>query len=273
MRGRRHIGFASFVGALALMAAAGVSTAHADARASGVSDLKGDFEFGMTPAEVMGVLAEEIRAEYAEKIDETPHFYRQDELRRERQREIQRLRDTYVEFEGERTGWDVSLIEEQFAHDTGESMLVRWESDPVTGEDRRRFFFFHEGELYKMFFALNPSGQERPFSFFQNLLERRFGSGDVTYEVDALGNRTPAAIDWESSDYRIRALNKLEFYGSFALVLAEEERARRVASAREGLGGEEDTRRLEDVIAEDPDRDQPELDEREHVVDTIIRQR
>lgn len=268
MRKRPTLSIALVAAALAMTAA---GTAHASD--DNFAQLRGDFEFGMTPQQVVDVLAEEIREEYAEKIQGTRNVYRQDQLRRERQREIARIRRTYIEFKGEKTGWDVSLIDDQFAHNTGESMLVRWENDPQTGEDRRRFFFFHEGRLYKMFIALNPSGEARPFSYFQGLMQRRFGSGQVSYEEDGEGNQVPMAIDWQSRRYVVRALNKLEFYGSFCLLIADRERAQRVASIREANRQPEAASELLDVIADDPDADRPDLDERGHVVDTIIRQR
>ncbi len=273
MRGRHVSPIARYFVAAATTLVIGAGAAHAQGGQGSVDELKGDFEFGMTPEEVMGALAEEIREKYQEKIDATQSVHRHDRLRQKRSREIARLRDTYIEFEGERTGWDVSIIEDQFAHNTGESMLVRWESDPATGEDRRRFFFFHDGELYKMFLALNPSGEDRSFSYFRRLMERRLGSGDISYETDSFGNRRPVAIDWQASGYDVQALNMLEFYGSFCLVVADENRNQRVAQARQSLPEQrQEASGLEDVIADDDD-DGPSLDERGHVVDTIIRQR
>jgi hypothetical protein len=255
----------------AMMLAAGDRAAHAND--TNFAQLKGEFEFGMTPQQVMDVLAKEIRAEYDEKIQATRNVYRQDQLRRERQREVARVRRTYIEFKGEKTGWDVSLIDDQFAHNTGESMLVRWENDPQTGEDRRRFFFFHDGRLYKMFIALNPSGEARPFSQYQGLMQRRFGSGRVAYREDSQGNQVPVSINWQSRRYVVQALNKLEFYGSFCLLIADRERAERVAQLREQNRRPAAQSELSDVIVSDPNEDRPSIDERDHIVDTIIRQR
>jgi hypothetical protein len=270
MRGRRIQSIALFTAVFAMTIAAGERRAHANEQ--NFAQLKGEFEFGMTPQQVMDVLAKEIRAAYDERIQATRNVYQQDQLRRERQREITRVRRTYIEFKGEKTGWDVSLIDDQFAHNTGESMLVRWENDPQTGEDRRRFFFFHDGRLYKMFIALNPSGEARPFSQYQGLMQRRFGNGRVVYREDSQGTKIPVSINWQSRRYVVQALNKLEFYNSFCLMIADRERAQRVAQLREQNRRPDAPSQLSDVIVSDPNEDRPGLDEREHVVDRIIRQ-
>src|SRR5690242_16253751 len=90
-------------------------------------DLMAGFKFGMTKDEVLATLQKKIDETYEEKIKATSDITAQDRLRKEKKTELARVSSTFVSFEGKRTGWDVSIIENEFAHNTGESMMERWE--------------------------------------------------------------------------------------------------------------------------------------------------
>src|SRR5688500_10127835 len=94
--------------AVALLAALTLSAAAADAGAAkkkrakpaaiqkvdarAIGELMGPFKFGMTPKQVLGVLAKQIDEKYAERIKTTEDVYKQDQLRRQKQVEIDRIR-------------------------------------------------------------------------------------------------------------------------------------------------------------------------------------
>ena len=91
----------------------------------------------------------EIDDRYEEKIKATTDVSVQDKLRKEKKAELARTSGTYVKFDGKKTGWDVSIVENEFAHGTGESMMERWENEG--GKNNRRFFFFKDEKLWKMY--------------------------------------------------------------------------------------------------------------------------
>ena len=64
-------------------------------------------------------------------------------------REITTVKKSFTKFEGQKTGWDVSIIGPEFKQNKAESVLVTKE------EIWTRYFFFFEGSLYKMFLAFN----------------------------------------------------------------------------------------------------------------------
>ena len=85
----------------------------------------GGFKFGMTKDEILKVLQKQIDDRFEEKIKATTDVAAQDKLRKEKKSELARTSGTYVEFNGKKTGWDVSIIDGEFAHGTGESMMER----------------------------------------------------------------------------------------------------------------------------------------------------
>lgn len=175
-----------------------------------LSELMGTYKFGMSREAVLGVLAKQVDEKYAEKIDATTDVYAQDQLRREKKKEISRLNASFVAFDGKRTGWDVSLVEDEFAHETGESMLVHWENQD--GKNQRRFFFFADGQLYKMVLSLDTSAWpegKRNFETFRDSMEGRYGAGDVD------GGK----ITWRAKEFEVRAVDKLRTYSALCLVI------------------------------------------------------
>ncbi len=198
------------------------SKAHINA----LRELMGAFKFGMSRDDVVKVVSKQISERYSERISNTSDVYRQDELRRKRDKEIERVRKSLIEFKGERSGWDVSIIDDQFAHRSEESMLVYWET--FQGRNQRRFFFFFEGRLYKMFIALDTSSMkladdQKNFAFFRALMERRFGPGQAH----------DRGITWQARSFRVDALDKLSFYSSFCLVIADPKQTRSLLALRE----------------------------------------
>jgi hypothetical protein len=237
-----------------------------------IGELMGDFKFGMTRQQIVRQLGTQINRRYQELIKETTDVYEQDKLRRQRDTEIKRIRASYISFEGKRTGWDVSIIDDQFGHNTGESMMVYWEN--VDGKDQRRFFFFHEGRLYKMFIALNLGeirGEQRQFSYFRNLMERRYGGGTVEMRADHEGVEKPYGILWRTPNFLVRALDKLEFYGSFCLIIADPKTEQTLVARRDETREKAPRARVIDaVIKSDDGDDTPGIDENVHAVDGIL---
>ncbi|HLU68237.1 MAG TPA: hypothetical protein VKZ63_18260 [Kofleriaceae bacterium] len=239
-----------------------------------LSDLMGPYKFGMTKKQILGILSSQINAKYKDKIAGTTDVYQQDKLRRQRAAELNRIKKSYVEFKGKKTGWDVSIIDDQFAHNTDESMMVHWENSPE-GADQRRFFFFHDGRLYKMFIALNTSklkDSQRKFSFFQSLMESRYGKGSIVKARGLDGTEQPVGIEWNSRTHHVTALDKLQFYGAFCLVVADPGEERQLADLRKAAAPPKKTTTvLDTVIAEEGDDDELSLDDNKAAVDAVLR--
>lgn len=231
-----------------------------------LGELMGPYKFGMGKQDVLRVLSRQIGDRYKEKIAGTTDVYAQDKLRRERQAEFDRIKASYVEFRGEKTGWDVSIIDDQFAHQTGESMMVYWENAPDTGRDQRRFFFFHDGRLYKMFIALNSSqlkDEQRNFGYFKTLMEQRYGAGRV--------NAEKGLIEWRSPTYQVAAIDKLNFYGSFCLVIADPQEEAALADLRAShKKPPEENKVIKSVMQDDKDPETPGLDDNRAAVEGVV---
>ncbi|MEJ7600734.1 MAG: hypothetical protein WKG01_22710 [Kofleriaceae bacterium] len=187
-------------------------TPVSEAHKKKLAELYGGYKFGMTKDEVVAVLSKQLNESYEEKIKATTDIPLQDRLRKEKKTELARINATYVAFDGKKSGWDVSIVEDEFAHNTGESMLERWENKD--GKNQRRFFFFHEGKLYKMFVSLDVSilpAEKKNFETFSSVMRGQYGPGDVE----------TGTISWRTTEFEARAVDKLKTYDALGLVIEQ----------------------------------------------------
>ncbi len=237
-----------------------------------LSELMGPFSFGMSKDRILKILSKQLKERYADRIKETSDVYEQDKLRQEQRKAIKKIRDSYKIFKGNKTGWDVSIIDDQFAHKSDESMLVYWENN-ADGKDQRRFFFFHEGQLYKMFITLDSSmfpTEQRTFDAFKSIMTQRYGGGKVVTATKHNGDVYPVLVDWASSKIHVQAIDKLHFYGSFCLSIASPGTESVVMSARDANKQSKRSNAVINSMLEDKDAPPPSLDSNKAAVDSIL---
>lgn len=236
-----------------------------------LGDLMGEFKFGMTRKQVAKNLSASLRKEYAEKMKESTDIYKQDALRKERNKKIADIKKTYHSFDGKTTGWDVSIIDDEFGHKSKESMLVHWELEE--GKEQRRFFFFFKGKLYKMFIALDSKllkPEQRSFGFFRDVMQARYGEGEMKFRADSEGIEHPHAIEWRTKKHLVRAVNKLDFYDTFALSISSPKAEKAIEIARSKVVRPKPPASVIDSVVSE-DGTEPSLDENADVIDALVK--
>ena len=228
-----------------------------------LSELYGGFKFGQSKDEVIKILGKQLDERYEEKIKATTDVSAQDRLRKEKKTELSRVNQSYVTFEGKKTGWDVSIIEDEFAHNTGESMLDRWENKD--GKNNRRFFFFHEGKLWKMFISLDVSilpEDKRTFETFQAYMVGKYGAGNVE----------PGYIVWHAGEFEVRALDKLKTHSTLALVIEDPGVKKSLVALRESKAEKKpETSPIIKSVVDNDHSDKPDVKQNSNAVDQVIK--
>lgn len=237
-----------------------------------LGQLMGPFNFGMSKTKVLKVLSRQLDERFQDKIKDTSDIAEQDKLRRAKKTMLKKVKSSYVSFEGKKTGWDVSIVDDQFGHKTGESMLVYWENN-ADGNDQRRFFFFHEGNLFKMYIALNSSmlpAEQRSFDFFKSLMVKRYGPGKLVTRKKRSGEVIPVLVDWAAPKYHVQAIDKVSFYGSFCLMIADPSVEASVMVARDEVKQVKSGNAVIDSMLEG-DEAPPSLDNNKNALDSALR--
>jgi hypothetical protein len=182
-----------------------------------VALLMGKYKWGMSSRAVVNLLANEIRHDYAERLKKEKEPLRQDKLRRDMAEEIAKLRKDHVKFVGKASLWDVSLVDEEFAHKNDESMVVRW------GRRDRRFYFFHGDKLWKIYIAFNSDlYRDKTFEDFAAVVQHRFGPAERKFRMTLKGESTLSHLQWPpAGSTSLVAIDNTEFYGNFCLLLID----------------------------------------------------
>jgi len=220
------------------------------------------FKFGMTKDEVLAVLQKQINERFEEKIKATTDVAMQDRYRKDKKAELARTSSTYVEFNGKKGGWDVSIVENEFAHNTGESMMERWENDG--GKNQRRFFFFYNQKLWKMYISLDVSmipDDKRNFETFKGVMEGQYGKGGID----------GGTIAWRAGEFDVRAIDRLKDYGALGLVLEDPKVRTEVVALRESKAApKQETPSVIKAVIDPEGKDHPDVKSNTGAVEAVI---
>jgi len=178
------------------------------------------FKWGMSHSRVENLLIKQLRKRYYPLIHKASgNSLRQDRLRNELTKDIRSMRKSFIRFDGRKSNWDGSIVDDQFVHKNNESMLV------VLDRDQQRFFFFFHDRLYKVMIAFNndhPKYKGLTFPKFVSVLIQAYGQGKPVFLPDAAGINKLHHVEWEGSGHSILwALNKTEVYGNLCLVVMD----------------------------------------------------
>lgn len=232
---RRTFGF--LVWALVLLVAASASASPKKKRGAkarkgaptseAISGAMGELRWGMSRSELLNFLAANLKEEYRPRMQKTRDPLAKDQLRRDFQAEIKRLKDSYVEFDGRSTGWDVSFLRGEFTHNNDESMLV------VRDKNSQNFYFMIDGRLWKWYKAFDAAVfPASSFNQFSASVQRKFGDGKEVQGELAPGVGDRHWIEWQDKATRLRAVDQTEFYGFYSLVFEEKDTVAQLAQLR-----------------------------------------
>jgi hypothetical protein len=213
------------------------SSSHSKARAAdarAIGELAGKFKWGMAPEDVNKVIAEGIHAKYVELLKKEMDIYKQDQLRQAEKDELQKVKDSYIKFDGVGEGnktWGTSIIQNEFAPRNDESMLTMWE------KDQRRFLFFWHDKLYKQYIAFNaehPVFAGKSFDDFAKIIQNRYGPAEMKFtQLKTRDDMKLDHLEWPAAgDYQLFAIDQSEFYGNFCLVVFNPNTAKAVEASR-----------------------------------------
>jgi hypothetical protein len=228
-----------------------------------LADLAGKFKWGMSSGDVTKLITDQIKAKYQDQIVKESDVYTQDNLRKQAAEEVDKVKTSFIKFDGQKSGWDVSIVDKEFSHRNGESMMVFWE------KDQRRFLFFWNDKLYKQFIAFNaehPAFQGKTFDDFAKLIEKRFGPAEMKFaSLRTKDEQTLDHLEWApSGDDELWAIDQSQFYGNFCLVLKQRSVVAQMSKDRPQKAGSRNA-----LIDQVTTRDKVEGDVNSDIVDQI----
>ncbi|MFW5876956.1 MAG: hypothetical protein ACOCXM_09480 [Myxococcota bacterium] len=233
MRGTARICFTGLV-ALCLL---GAFTLEADAQrgrskaraphSDAIQDAMDGLEWGMSKEDLLRHFIGEVKASYKKKFKKATGAVEEDRLRHKLREEIKSVRDSYVEFDGHTTGWDVSFLRDEFTHKNGEAMFVRKD------DKAQNFYFLINGKFWKLYRAFNSDVfAGASFDQFASALEGRFGKAARREGALHEGNESARWLEWQDRSTRLRAVDNTSFYGFYCLVFEQKKMLSRIDKLR-----------------------------------------
>ena len=217
--------------------------------AYGARKMIGRFRWGMDVNTVMKQLEKEVEDEYAELQAKTKDPMQQDKNREWKREAIGEIAKNHVKFEtAAHHRWGVSLIAHEFKDDEGEEMV--W----VKSATLKKFYFFKDGELYKIAYAYGL--QAWPGMNYQQVLDDKFKkwfgiSPERKMEVDPETQiKLIDYFQWNTADgERVRAFDMTAVHGAFVVSIVDADAEDRYGSRLPtGLDRGEFTEAVTDVL-------------------------
>jgi hypothetical protein len=198
--------------------------------AHGARKLMSRFRWGMDVKTVMSQLERDIEDQYAELQAKTKDPIQQDKNRDWKREAISEIAKSHVKFEtAAHHRWGVSLIGHEFKDDDGEEMV--WVKTPTL----KKFFFFKDGELYKIAYAYGL--QAFPDMTYKQILDEKFKkwfgvSPEAKFEVDPETQiKLIEYVQWDTADGdRLRAFDMTAVHGAFVISVVNGEAEDRYGS-------------------------------------------
>jgi len=195
-----------------------------------ISPALGKLKWGMSKDEVMQVLINQVRERYKPKLAKATDGIEEDRLTNLQNQEIKKIRDSYVRFDGQTSGWDLGFIKDEFTHNNAETMLVTKDSNS------QNYYFFINDKLWKWYKALNIEVFEgKSFAQFADSVQSKFGKAkDVESEISPESGKRHW-LEWQDSSSRLRAVDQTSFYGFYCLVFEDKQTLGNLASLRKNV--------------------------------------
>jgi hypothetical protein len=137
------------------------------------------------PRQVKDKLFAKIDESYKDQLEKARlEPAKNDKIRQNLKADKDRISKSFVKFEGKTPGWEVSIIDEEFVPNNGESMLVYQENK------QKRYFFFNGEALFKMFIAFDKEVvQGKSFVEFGEMMQNKFGKAQPVYRTIVTSRR------------------------------------------------------------------------------------
>ena len=219
-------------GLLALLAGAPTQAQEADAPVAavdgqpqakqGLSSVLATLDWGASSSAVLALLEGEIEKRYDE-ILQTADTLEVDRILRRKNEELKTLRAALVRFDGQRTGFEASVIADDFRPGNGEAMIK------VEDGSAQRFFFFKDEQLYKVLVIYSSNvARQLDFSGFVGQIEKKHGPS-INREEDAKGALTQAT--WEDAITRLVAQDR-SLFGTYTMAFLDKVRGVQIEADR-----------------------------------------
>lgn len=206
-----------------LTASTAVAKPKAPAPKKGLSGILKTLDWGTSTVEVLKSLEAEIEARYSKTLEKADTLVI-DKILRKKRAEKKALRAALVRFDGRASGYEASLIADDFRANNGEAM-IRIDDGPA-----QRYYFFKDEQLYKVLVVYSTSVARRTkFPAFVSKAARKYGR-PAKKETAPNDTALTGAI-WRDKQTELRVRDR-SLYGTYTMAFLQAGRGVEIENAR-----------------------------------------
>ncbi len=173
-----------------------------------IADQMKGIPWGMHYKAVMAGFRKRITQAYDEELKTSVDALEEHKIREKMTKEIKKLEKSYIEFNGQRTGYEGAVLEKEFTHNNGESLLV-WDAGKFV-----EYLFFFNGRFWKRFRTFRKEKLNiENFESYVATLTQNFGQGK---EVRNAAGELEKVL-WQDKTTYMTAMDQSGFYGVYSL--------------------------------------------------------
>jgi hypothetical protein len=192
-----------------------------------IAKAMGTLKWGMSRDQVLEHFTNGIRDKYKPLMAKASGALEEDKLRARMRDELGKVKSSVVEFNGKKTGADVSFLKGEFTHNNAESMFK------IKDEGSENYYFFIQNKLWKWFKAFDASAfQGKTFDQFAEAIQARYGKSQVREGEATHGGGKQKWVEWQDNETRLRAVDNNQFYGFYCLVFEDKATLRKLPQLR-----------------------------------------
>jgi len=179
----------------------------------GVSHVLGMLDWGAPSSAVMDMVRDEITGRWNEVLKDLRDPVEVDRALRRKATEFAAVEKTFVRFGGERTGYESSLIANDFVSNVDEAMLR------IDDKDAQRYYFFRNDRLWKILVAYSSSvTQQTPFTDFVGQVQVKYGRPlNVEWVTPRGAPKRMVSASWDDAMTRLVVEDRTEFFGTYCM--------------------------------------------------------
>lgn len=202
--------------------------------ADGLGEVLGDIQWGDSRQNVI----QKLKSQGMKELREDEKLKRDRVLlQQERKKLMDRLGEaekSHTRLEGDNTGYEVSVIADEFSSNNGESFIR------IKDKVAQRFYFFLSGKFYKLVVAYNPAYiRNVGFESFVGSSVNKYGRPAVAEYDSIRGEDQLAVVQWENPEVILAVKNKKELFNTYTMSFTDRQTLKRLAASGRTVGGSE----------------------------------
>ena len=155
-----------------------------------------------------------------------------------------KFQKSLVKFQNKRTGYEVSVIADEFTPNNNESMLM------MRDKYAQRYYMFIDDKFYKMVVAYNKNYLKGvSFENFVGQTMKRYGRPkDIEYG-EILGDEELMQASWSSRNTELALNNKRELFNTYSMVFSDRQRSKSLRATGRKFGGKGKRAKKEEKVS------------------------